>query len=472
MTISTSSDANYYTGTGSIATYAYGFKIFDKTDLRVIRQDTNEVETVLVVDLDYTVTGVGAASGGNVVLSSNLALNYKLCIRRARGILQDTSVTNQGTYYPETHEKSFDKLTMATQRVKRDADRSIKILESEDPSGFTLTLPKASSRASKVVGFDASGNAIVVSNVPTSGVSASAFMQTVLDDADAATARATLGVPIAQIFQARLSLSSGIAVSDVAAQGTIYLMPFRGDKIALWDGTYWQLFTLTEISIAVPAVANQMYDLFVFNNSGTPALEALAWTNDTTRATSLTFNSSNGIYTKTGDQTRRYAGSFRTISAGQCSDTTSFRHLWNYHNRVRRSMVVKESTNGWNYTTLTWRQANANTANQLDFVTGVQEDFVHAIAHASCRNTNSGVDVYVGIGIDSTSANSANLAPYATTPAAGINIAITAIFEQLVTVGRHTLVWLEQSAATGTTTWNGDAGSVDLGSGIHGYIFG
>src|SRR3990167_10501799 len=164
---------------------------------------------------------------------------------------------------------------------------------------------------------------------------------------------------IAQLFQARLTLTTvtPVTTADVTAATTVYLTPYKGSYIGLYDGTSWQAYTLTEISIAVPATTSTMYDLYVYDSSGTLTLEAVAWTNDTTRATALALQ--NGVYCKTGTLTKRYVGSFRTTgSSGQTEDSLAKRYVWNYYNRVVRQLRVIEATDTWAYSTNTIRQAN------------------------------------------------------------------------------------------------------------------
>lgn len=81
------------------------------------------------------------------------------------------------------------------------------------------------------------------------------------------------------VFEARLTLTSGTAVttSDVTAAATIYLTPFRGNRVALYDGTRHNLYALSEISLSVAALTPGVYDLWLIDSGGL-ALESLAWT--------------------------------------------------------------------------------------------------------------------------------------------------------------------------------------------------
>jgi len=122
--------------------------------------------------------------------------------------------------------------------------------------------------------------------------------------AGAAANAATFNAPFGQLDEAintshvcegRLTLQSGVpvSVSGQSAKATVYFTPYCGDRISLYDGSYWKLFTFTEKSVAVPATTVTPFDVFMYDNAGTLTLEALSWTNDTTRATALVLQ--NGV---------------------------------------------------------------------------------------------------------------------------------------------------------------------------------
>ena len=149
-----------------------------------------------------------------------------------------------------------------------------------------------------------------------------------------------------------------------------------------------------------------MFDVWGYLSGGFLVLEALAWTNDTTRATALT--TQDGVYVKSGDATRRYLGSYRTLAASQIEDTVLRRFVFNYYNRVPRSMVRGESTTTWTYSTASYRQVNNSTSNQISAVIGVSEDSITVIACNTVLSSGAtGRPVAGGIGINSTTVNSA-----------------------------------------------------------------
>jgi hypothetical protein len=273
----------------------------------------------------------------------------------------------------------------------------------------------------------------------------------------------------------RLTLTTALPVTtaDVTAATTIYFTPFKGNKIALYSGSAWAVYTFTERSLALGTLtADKPYDVFIYNNAGTLTLEFLVWTNLTTRATALVLQ--DGVLCKSGALTRRYLGTFYTVSTTTTEDSFAKRFLWNYYNRVRRTLRALEATDSWTYTTATIRQANGSTANQLAFVIGIAEVEVAAEVLCTARNTAANVTNQVLIGEDSTTTMATGcLTPNYVTQVANLEMMPYAALRKYPTPGYHFWSWLEFSAATGTTTWFGDAGvPTRIQSGIHGSIEG
>jgi hypothetical protein len=274
--------------------------------------------------------------------------------------------------------------------------------------------------------------------------------------------------------EGRLTLTTAVPVttSDVVGAATVYFTPYQGNCIGLYDGANWNRRTFSELSITNAGLAaNTCYDVFIYDNAGTATIELLAWTNETTRATALT--TQNGVLVKSGAVTRRYVGTIHSNAASQFYDTYAFRRVWNYYNRVLRPMrPALETTDTWAYTLAAFRQANGNVANQLDYVIGVSEDAVTAQVQAFAKNTNANVDMIVAIGADSTTTMASGCFAYSgASQVANQYVGLQAQYTTIPAVGRHTLVWLELSAASGTTTWGGDGGAPTTSqAGIHGWV--
>lgn len=142
MSISSTTSVVRYTGNNTTPTYSYTFKIFAEGDLLVTSMDTSNVETVLALTTDYTVSGEGDSGGGSITLvAGNLATGYILTIRRVNDIVQETDIRNQGAYYPAVVEDQLDKMVMIDQQQQNEIDRSVKLPESTAVADFDPTLP-------------------------------------------------------------------------------------------------------------------------------------------------------------------------------------------------------------------------------------------------------------------------------------------------------------------------------------------
>lgn len=266
------------------------------------------------------------------------------------------------------------------------------------------------------------------------------------------------------LFQARLSAdpSTPVTIVDEIDVSAIHLVPYKGNNVGLYNGTTWESHTLSTYITHVcssdsPDAANTVFDVFVYDNAGTLELEVVAWASSTARATGLAVQ--DGVYVQTGDTTKRYCGTFSTTAVeGMTEDSKAKRYIWNYYNRSLRQMKVAETTDTWTYQVAAFRQANNNTANQLGLVIGVSEDAVKTQVHGIASNNVGSVRTIVGIGIDSTTVNSADLTLYTFINQAGMPTNPSALYNGYVGIGRHYLAWLEYSDAANTTTWRGDSG--------------
>jgi hypothetical protein len=190
--------------------------------------------------------------------------------------------------------------------------------------------------------------------------------------------------------QGRLTLTTGVAIttSDVTgATAHFYTPGVGGNQIPIYDGTnmvptaFAELTQATTDATKSPAAAttNSVYDIFVWNDSGTiRATRGPAWASDTSRGTGAGTSEivlQNGIWLNKvaitngpGASRGTLVGSVRTNGSSQLTDSAAFRWVSNAYNSMPRPMRVTEPANSWNYTTATFRQANANAANQLDFL--------------------------------------------------------------------------------------------------------
>lgn len=210
------------------------------------------------------------------------------------------------------------------------------------------------------------------------------------------------------ICDGRLTLTTGVPVttSDVTAAGTLYFTPYKGNKISLYDGTRWKVYTFTERSLALTLTSGSVYDVWLYDNAGTLTLETLVWTNATTRATALA--SQDGVPVKSGATTRRYLGTICASGTNTTEDSLLKRFVWNYYNRVERKLKVTEATDNWSYTTTSFRSWNNSTANRVEMVVGLSEEPVYLRFDGSMY-TASAVTIALGIGLDSTTTEGSDI---------------------------------------------------------------
>jgi hypothetical protein len=525
MTISATTNRVVITGNGVTVDIPFPYPVFAASDLVVIATViATGVQTTKFLTTHYTFAGTQDdaghyPNGGTVTALVAPPSTQTWTVYRDPPATQGLDLVENDDAPAEAQEAQFDYLTMLVQRAKEQISRTLK-----QPEGDSATidyLPAKVDRASRYLGFDTDGDPVAL-DAPVASANVSAFITTLLDDANAATARATLGIgdePLDSVFRIdgsvdatkklafevdglptgttrtitplpnqnlalesliagindfRLSLTTGVPVTttDVTAAGTLYCVPYVGNRIALYDGTNWLLRTSAQFSLGLTLTADKPYDIFCYDNAGTPTLEVLVWTNDTTRATALVYQ--NGVLVKSGATTRRYLGSLYASGADVTENSYAKRYLWNYYHRVELPMRVTESTDSWTYTTAAFRQARATGANRLDFIMGVHEEAVSAEVRAMTSSDTANIGQLVAIGLDSTTTKDpACITNFHVNTANGvIEGGPSASWCGYPGVGRHILVWLEYSQATGVTTWYGDDGAAVRRSGIIGRLRG
>lgn len=280
----------------------------------------------------------------------------------------------------------------------------------------------------------------------------------------------------------RLTLSSATPVmtSDVSGSTSIFYAFYRGNKIALYDGTSWVNTTFTELTNTTTdntknpaAVANNSnYDLFVWSDAGTIRLgRGPAWTSDTGRGTgagTTELERVSGIWVNKiaitngpAAQRGRYVGSVRSNGSAQidwklggdaAGGSAGLLYVWNMYNRIDVHSMVRDSTASWTTTSTTFVSLNASTGNRISFLSGLNEDSVSSQHRVFSTNSVAGQSAS-GIGLDSTttlagsggfgvsggSANNLQAGTYSGRPGLGLH------FFQAI-----------QSVQSGTGTWYGD----------------
>ena len=185
-------------GNGSSTSFSFSPMLIQSSDmLEVIKTDVDGAVTTLVEgsgSTNYTVVVSDYPGTGSVTYpstgSTRLETGETLTMKRSVDNLQETDLKNQGGYYPDVLEAALDKLTYKNLELEEVLDRTVKAPTSDT---VELELPSETSRASKLLGFDADGQFSTIQVTPGE-VTVSAFAETLLDDADAAAFLTTLGI--------------------------------------------------------------------------------------------------------------------------------------------------------------------------------------------------------------------------------------------------------------------------------------
>ncbi len=166
-------------------------------------------------------------------------------------------------------------------------------------------------------------------------------------------------------------------------------------------------------------------------------------------------------------------GSIYCNADGSTTDNPLHRFVSNMWNRRPRPMVVTDATDTWTQTTVaTWRQARASTANQVDFfLTWTSDDYGLDFDCYGLGVGSVALSYAVGIGIDSITANSAQILGGKANAAAVLPVwARLRDLSGSLAPGYHYAAWLEITENT-TLTWHGDGGLAYRQAGLTGSIW-
>lgn len=290
------------------------------------------------------------------------------------------------------------------------------------------------------------------------------------------SANRLLGYGLQGIVQGRLTLTSGVPVTttDVTGATTIYFTPYKGNRISLYDGTRWKLYALTEISLALGTLSDDLpYDVFIYDNAGTLTLVFVAWSTGTTRATALA--TQDGVLVQDGTPARRYLGTFRTETTTTVDDSVARRTLINYYNKQPRPFRAIDTTDSWTSMASAFEPWNGGTTagtGRVNILCPIGDEAVEALFLASALNSTGTTGIAIGIGLDSTTVNSAGIKNYANHDATGRIMPLSAQYKGYPGIGFHYLQMLQRPQGA-TATFYGDIGTADLVlSGLQGEIWG
>jgi hypothetical protein len=135
-------------GTGP---YNFTFEILAASDIAVYRDDT-----LLTLTTDYTVT-INSNGTGFVTLTATPTGATQIAIVGNRNIQRTTDFVTGGDFFANTVNNEMDQQTIFAQQNAEGLQRALQAPQT-DPTSINMTLPRASLRANKTLGFDSNGN--------------------------------------------------------------------------------------------------------------------------------------------------------------------------------------------------------------------------------------------------------------------------------------------------------------------------
>ena len=163
MTVSSTTTKMSYTGNGSTSVFAYTFKIFADTEIKVW---VNGILQTLTTH--YTVSGAGSSSGGNVTFetASIPASTHPIVFGRNIARTQVTDYVENDTFPAETHEAALDKLTLIAQEIDNKLSADIfKFAETVTDAGTVEISLDSATRSSKILSFDSTGGLVATQEI-------------------------------------------------------------------------------------------------------------------------------------------------------------------------------------------------------------------------------------------------------------------------------------------------------------------
>ena len=244
MTVAAQSNRYSYSGNGVTTAFAYSSLFLADADLVVVLASSAGVETVQTITTHYTVSGAGSPSGGTVTMLTAPASGETLVIYGDPAITQTLDLVENDQFPSASVESAFDRLTLVARRLYDMFSRTLRLSEGVVGVDTQIT-GTAASRANKYLAFNSSGNLTLASTVDPSSLTVSTFMETVLDDLDAASARATLGftagADIASATTVDLTAATGNTVVITGTTTTTALTMNAGQQMVLVANGAWPL---------------------------------------------------------------------------------------------------------------------------------------------------------------------------------------------------------------------------------------
>ena len=251
MTVTSSVARNDYLGNGGVALYAFTFEVLGVDDFSVYRINTENETTTLTRGSDYTVALNTTTRTGTITLMAGaLASGFKLAIVDNQPLTQLVDLEASNKYPPSTIEQALDRVSMQLRTLNEQVRHCVRLPPGESASAQVM--PLVAARANRYLAFDVNGQPTTQGAPLLTGITVSAYVETLLNDLSATEARTTLGLgslaTLTSITQANLASDVQNRVDTIAALKALtvtyatvmvlgyYVAGDGGGGIFRWDG--------------------------------------------------------------------------------------------------------------------------------------------------------------------------------------------------------------------------------------------
>lgn len=218
MTLSTTASRVAYAANGSTTAFAFAFKIWAVSNVKVyLRHNATLADTLQTQGVDYAIDITAYPNTGNVVFTIAPPSGRTVVIVRDMPLTQDLDLIATGSFAAENVEAQLDKLAAEIQTLRELIARTPRMPVGTALSDLPFPEPQPAV-ANQLLGITAAGDGFELKspvNLQTQTVSS--YIATLLDDPDAPTARATLGIGSAVDLSLLQTDNSGGATNDFCA---------------------------------------------------------------------------------------------------------------------------------------------------------------------------------------------------------------------------------------------------------------
>lgn len=234
MTISSETCRVAYDCDGTLNALPVPFYFLADSDLLVIATNRlTGVETELILNTNYTVSGAGDPAGGAVTPTAARGGEYYITIIRDPDHLQQTDYTRGDPFSAESHERALDKLTMLVQRLYDKAAHFLQTPETSNVDSVAIIADIYSTRATSTAN---AATATAQAGIATTqaGMAAASASAAAITAAEALTAK--------YVWKGGWSNATAYVIRDfVQKDGSAYVAIAANTNQAPPNITYWDL---------------------------------------------------------------------------------------------------------------------------------------------------------------------------------------------------------------------------------------